>query len=252
MDYINNFKLDISFWTGFYEDDCNDSYDCISWASNKAYLDMNRTMTFSDVPQNDTQGEMHRIDEQRKVWRDNGTKHIRKGIMENTDDFKVWHRDVCRKLIGIYGSDKLVQRVKNKRSEQKVKLTYGQAQKWLNMTLKYLWLLNRLKLITDENTSAFIQKHEKLFHVPLDSYILRYVAKIDKNKKDKFRLSNENGLDMSIDFSRFWQMFGSAWSQIDDENEYYKYQEELAKSIKKISPLEWELVHWHKAIRFYG
>ena len=37
----NKFNADISFWTGFYNDE-----DCFSWASNKAYLDMNRTMTF--------------------------------------------------------------------------------------------------------------------------------------------------------------------------------------------------------------
>lgn len=250
MKDINELKADISFWTDFYEDDCRDDYDCFSWASNKAYLDMNRTMTFKDIPKNESQKEKERIDNQRKDWRDKGTQIIKKAMQKNTNNFNEWHKCVCKELIDLYGNDKLVVRDKNKRTEQSTKLTYGQAQKWLNMTLKYLWLLNRLGLISDENTREFIQTHKKSFHVPLDSYILRYVAKIDKNSKDKFCL--DNSLDSSVDFSSFWQLFGSAWSQIDSEEKYYEYQDNLARAIKKGSPLKWELVHWHKAIKYYG
>ena len=53
------------------------------------------------------------------------------------------------------------------------------------------------------------------------------------------------------DFASFWKDFGSAWSQINDKAWYYKYQEELAKAIKKGIPLEWELEHWHKAVKYY-
>ena len=40
----NGNKLDFQFWTGFYDDN-----NCFEWASNKAYRDMNRTMTFKEV-----------------------------------------------------------------------------------------------------------------------------------------------------------------------------------------------------------
>ena len=85
------------------------------------------------------------------------------------------------------------------------------------MTLKYLWLLERLELIDDVNVSSFIRTHAKSFHVPLDSYILRYVAKQDKSKKDKFALSNNNELE--ADFNDYWEKFGSAWSHIDEVDE---------------------------------
>lgn len=79
-----------------------------------------------------------------------------------------------------------------------------------------------------------------------------YYRNIDKNKKNKFDEKNNNALDKNIDFSSYWHHFGSAWSQINDDDMYYEYQENLSKAIKVVSPLEWELIHWHKAIRYYG
>lgn len=106
----NKFHADISFWTGFYNDE-----DCFSWASNKAYLDMNRTMTFKETPKNDSQKEKNRIDALRKPWRDAGTKAIKDGFTSVPTDFTVWHKSICKKLIEIYGTDKLVKKEKNKR-----------------------------------------------------------------------------------------------------------------------------------------
>ena len=240
-------KDDISFWTGYYNNE-----DCFSWASNKAYLDMNRTMTFREIPKNNSQKEKNRIEELRRTWRDMGTNIIRENSHNFSIDFTDWHKLVCEKLIEIYGNDKLVKKENKKRTEDAVKLTYGQAQKWLNMTLKYLWLLNRLELINDKKTIAFVQTYEKSFHVPLDSYILRYVAKQDKSKRDIFLSKNNNSLDCDVDFSDYWTLFGSTWSHIDNPDNYYEYQEKLASAIKKGSPLEWELMHWHEAIKYYG
>ena len=251
MSILTAYKSDFAFWTGFYNDDDKDnSTDCFSWASNKAYLDMNRTMTFKDIPKNNTQKEKDRVDKERKELRDRGTEVIRDRFKEMNGSFETWHKDTCEKMMEIYKGE-LVLREGGKRTDQQTNLTFGQAQKWLNMTLKYLWLLNRLGMIKDSSIADVITKHQSEFHVPLDSYILRYVAKQDKNKNDEFS-SQDNALDCSTDFERFWEAFGSAWSHIDDSDLYYQYQEELAKAIKKSTPLEWELEHWHKAVKYYG
>lgn len=240
-------KKDIYFWIGFYNDE-----DCCSWASNKAYLDMNRTMTFKDIPKNDSQQEKDRVDKQRKEWRDKVTEAIRNGFSNQTNDFERWHRDICTKLIEVYGNGQLVSRDGKKRTNTSTGLMYGQAQKWVNMTLKYLWLLNRLNLINDPNISTFIKKHEKTFHVPLDSYILKYVARRDKSKKEPFSPKNNNALT-NVDFNPYWELFNSTWSAIENEDKYYEYQSKLASAIENnISPLEWELEHWHKALKYYG
>lgn len=238
---------DFSFWTGFYCDE-----DCFAWASNKAYLDMNRTLTFREIPGNKSQKETARIDALRKAWRDKGTDIIKAHSRFFAVEFTDWHKSVCRELIDHYGDDKLVEKKNNQRTEHPAKLTYGQAQKWLNMTLKYLWLLNRLHLIDDENTVAFIDTYEKSFHVPLDSYILRYVARQDKSSRNKFSPSNDNGLEPNTDFTKYWNQFSSAWSHIDDQDAYYQYQQKLKEAIPNGSPLEWELIHWHKALKYYG
>ena len=149
-------KADICFWTGFYNDE-----DIVSWASNKAYLDMNRTMTFEEDTKNLTQKQKIDIYKKRMGWRDQGTEAICKNILASDKPFEDWHKEVCDKLIEIYGNGKLVIREGQKRTNKLTKLTYGQAQKWLNMTLKYLWLLNRLELIEDKEIRSWINKYEK-------------------------------------------------------------------------------------------
>ncbi len=238
-------KNDFAFWTGFYVDD--EKPDYFEWASDKAYLDMNRTMTFKEVADKDKKNEKQ-IDDNRKSWRNEGTDIIRTNFRKLSGDFKIWHQETCEKLIKVYDG-KLVKKDGNKRTEIETKLTYGQAQKWLNMTLKYLWLLYRLDMLKKED-SEIIENYERDFHVPLDSYILRYVAKSKKKGKD----FPDNELS-KLDLNEFDGEFKSEWSKINDDIKYYKYQDRLREAINKkqhATPLDWELVHWHKALKYYG
>lgn len=233
-------KDDLAFWIGFYDDDTNDSYDYFTWASNKAYLDMNRTLTFSKTSDNEKDSTAERAG-----WRDQGTAIIRNAFRHLDGDFVLWHHQVCDQLIAFYReTDSLVIRGCNTATS----LTFGQAQKWLNMALKYLWLLNRAGILSDAD-SAIVDRYEHEFHVPLDSYILRYVAKKDKSKKCPFTL--DNGLKDCFDEE--WNDFGGEWSKINHPEKYYAYQQKLQKAISgSQSSLEWELYHWHKALKYYG
>lgn len=69
-------------------------------------------------------------------------------------------------------------------------LSVGQAQKWINMTLKY-WLLFGEKHIHS------IEKNAEYFHIPIDSYVQKGMFG-DKNPKP--------------------------WSKIDTYEDYMKYQ----------------------------
>lgn len=58
--------------------------------------------------------------------------------------FDKWHKKTCRKIIECYdevNSDKSI-------------FTYGNAQKWLNMVLKYLWLLGALPNDTKRRSAS--------------------------------------------------------------------------------------------------
>ena len=69
--------------------------------------------------------------------------------IKGQDLYDSWHRSVSDKIKRLY-------------SEQGIRFTYGHAQKWINMTIKYLYMLE-----TDTFTDVF-----KWLHVPLDNYIL--------------------------------------------------------------------------------
>ena len=241
---------DFAFWTGFYPDDCSESFDAFAWASERAYLDMNRTMTFRDVPQNSSKAELDRVEGPRRKRRSQGTDIIRQQFRRMYDPFNDWHRETCHLIIGLYGDDFLVKRTGKAWGEPDC-LTYGQAQKWLNMTLKYLWLLHRLGTLPGED-GKMIDRFGSQFHVPLDSYILRYISRQNKSRKEPFADHCNNGLDPAVSFREEWSNFGSTWSQISDPEGYYNLQNKLAQAAKDRNPLEWELVHWHLALKYYG
>ncbi|WP_276975854.1 hypothetical protein [Flavobacterium filum] len=91
------------------------------------------------------------------------------------EEFDNFHKLSCVKLI-----------------ETWTELKFGQAQKWINMTLKY-WLL------LGENRIARIERNAKYFHIPIDSYV-------------------QKGM--------FGEKYPNAWSKIDDYETYMNYQRE--------------------------
>lgn len=64
--------------------------------------------------------------------------------------FDAWHRDACTKLRSLY------------RQHGFERFTFGQAQKWLNMTLKYVFTLGEARL-------PGFQHHYPFAHVPIDN-----------------------------------------------------------------------------------
>lgn len=78
--------------------------------------------------------------------------------------------------------------------------TNGNAQKWLNMALKYLWLLGALP----------IDIKEERLHAPIDSYILQ---KLWNLKVD--------GVTCSADT---FYCKGNSWSKISDYDDYFDLQ----------------------------
>jgi DNA polymerase-3 subunit alpha len=68
---------------------------------------------------------------------------------------------------------------------------YGQAQKWINMCLKYLSMLDH----------SLVENHYEYFHVPIDNYIV-----------------DTTGIKLYV-----------AWSRLDDYNEYLKFQKSFRR-----------------------
>jgi len=92
------------------------------------------------------------------------------------------------------------------RSFENQLFTVGQAQKWINMTFKYLHLLDYEK----------VNGVYEYCHIPIDSYML-----------------NATNYHMS-----------KPWSKLDDYEEYLNYQEWFRETYKDEIPLDAEFYLW--------
>lgn len=134
----------------------------------RAYLDFNRTLPVLNKSQ-------IKRDQDRKSTENYLKDKLLQFINEDFIDFHAFdlrHKELCLAL-------------RNYWSE----LTIGQAQKWINMTLKY-WL------VFGENRIKNIEKNARFFHIPVDRFI-----------QSKILIKNSG-----------------PWSQIDDYPKYFEYQ----------------------------
>ena len=104
---------------------------------------------------------------------------------ENADEYNEKHKNICQKLTSI--SSPILEE----------KLSIGQAQKWVNMTVKHLWLNDLVKC-----DAAFL-------HVPIDNYILGElfgkVEKIDKSlvirkESEQYKVKQDRNLYRGVKY----------------------------------------------------
>lgn len=169
-------------------------------ASSRAYRDMNRTIRFNGMEQ-----------EQRNALRSSVDELLEKEItslvvdgVKSQDEYDKWHFKICEKIRKIY-------------REAGIEFNYGQSQKWLNMTIKYLFIIGEYSF------DGIFQ----YLHVPIDNYILDVANK-------ELKIARSVGA---------W----SRWDQYDEQ--YLEYQKELRNKIDGLDPLRWEFQFWLKEAR---
>jgi len=119
----------------------------------------------------------------------------------NQTDFDAWHKSVCLEIIRFY-------------YDKYPMFSIGQAQKWLNMTLKYFYV---------SQIDQRVNKVSDYFHVPLDNYI------------------NEILINNNL------SSFIGAWSKMSSYDDYMNIQKNIRLNIKNQSPIDWEMEQWLKA-----
>ena len=160
-------------------------------ASQRAYRDMCRTLRLGDADAAALRSAVGRALETEI------TAALETGFSSQMQ-FDAWHEGICSNISRLYRS-------------HSVDLTVGQAQKWLNMTMKYLFILDAPRI-----SEVFY-----FCHVPIDSYIIDAAEKqLVLKRPDK------------------------PWSKIDSYEEYAEYQRELRWRLKNLAPLEWEFKTW--------
>lgn len=238
----NNKAFDFLLYSyfGIKESDLNDQNkkDIPYICAKRAYLDLARTVryTYSSSKLEEMKSKKSSEEDKDKATNfiDSKNKLI-ENICENilslvktekgeisfeNSDFDEWHEVKCEEIINFMNNsiDKSNTKI------LKEKFTVGQAQKWVNMTLKYLWLLNALP------TGV---KPEYL-HVPIDSYII----KIAYSKKVTFKYA------LGLEEKR-----KKSWSKLPKYEKYFKIQKEIREAIKtnttnETIPIKWESLAW--------
>lgn len=178
---IISFEEKMSWWKG---DLFN--HDLVELAMTKAYRDLMRTIRgFATIDNHD-----QIILDARANLKSSIIKIINENITTQ-EQFDKIHEIACNELIKVFANQTF---------------TIGQAQKWINMTFKYLHLLDYEK----------IQNVYEYCHIPIDSYML-----------------NITNYSMS-----------KAWSKLNDYKEYLDYQIWFRNKYNDSIPLDKEFYLW--------
>lgn len=176
-----SFDEKMSWWKGdFFVD------DIIDLAMTKAYRDLMRTIRgFAYNPDHDT------IIRNARQTLHASVITILFAEINTQAEFDELHKAACNELISAFSGQTF---------------TVGQAQKWLNMTFKYLHLLDY----------PDVQNVYEYCHIPIDSYML-----------------NITNYTMS-----------KAWSKLNDYSEYLEYQTWFRNTYPNDIPLDKEFYLW--------
>lgn len=173
-----------------------------SGAANKAYADMaRRTLRIKEGPKG------------RIKLKKNATKVLRQAVESlkiDSSDFRKWHEKSCDALIACYGGQ----------------LSYGQAQKWLNMLLKYLYVYD-----VKGYEALCTEERIRTMDLPVDTTVIKKLRKYGVNPPAIGWSKWDKGTYCAYQTSAR----DALWSAADIENP----DEQI--------PFYWELIHWSDA-----
>lgn len=158
---------------------------------------------------------------------------------KKNSDYQEWHWDLCKKLIENY---------KKVYYNNTPFFTYGNAQKWVNMTVKYICIIDSLEKIPELHDQ--IDTNKDNYHIPIDSYIIDCLWKKEDvhlplkggSKRDKtYKIPSEH--------VKSW----SKWDMSDNDTCQQDYSEIQIKIREYISSdesiLDWENEQWIEAAK---
>lgn len=169
--------------------------DPLTTCLDRAYRDFNRTM--HGLRQIDGKSSLHKR-ARNLVWTEVDKLRSTQKIYHQ-DDFDYWHQNTCLGLAGLY-------------AECKHYMFAGQAQKWINMTIKYIFTLG------DKRSPGFNHIYH-LAHIPIDNIIIRKLRRYKAPKLTK------------------------RWSRLDDYQEYLAFQKWIRTNFET-NPLDTEFLLW--------
>lgn len=194
--------------------------EILSKCANKAYMDLCRTIRFKTDDSN-VKAEyktkicdmlVQKYDVLCNTVSDCSTESEKQNVFDKE------HNRICEEIIKTYSEIS--------------EFTYGQAQKWLNMMLKYVLLIEKDSVL------------KRYLHIPVDSYIMQAVG--SDNQKLKYCLKLECVPKKNGTIGKYSESSSKPWSKWSYE-EYIAFQNAVRMAISKSayhSPIEWENGAW--------
>lgn len=192
-------------------------------SAERAYLDLCRTIKFK------TENEDVKTEYKAKICGMLVKEYdVLLNAVESSDDkqstFEIEHNRICEEIIKAYSEIS--------------EFTYGQAQKWLNMTLKYVFLV--------EGDSVL----KSYLHIPVDSYIMQTVGSDNPKMKHCLKLECVPKKDGTV--GKYSESTSKPWSKWNYD-EYIAFQNAVKIAVSESdykSPIEWENEAWIEVAEF--
>ena len=196
-----------------------DMADPVNAAIDRAYVDM-ASHTLKGFAE----------EEYRQKWKCRycASKTIKKAVQKTEEmrqNYNSWHNKLCNKLQSIYVE------------KAKYQLTYGQAQKWVNMATKYLLVFAVIfkdmdcqeKLDSIPNFFREADAIQKL-HIPLDSFIMQQYkvnnfGPWSKMNREQYEACRTQIKDKTLDELEDWGVAANL-HRADDKKSYAAYVKE--------------------------
>ena len=164
----------------------------------RAYRDFNRTLHTTGSPKaRQDRVEAAAVELSARLRK---AAAVKKPKLASESTFDGWHEETCDALISAFGGDEM---------------SYGHAQKWLNMTLKYLFTADALKL----EDIGQIESWYPFAHLPIDNVVLEALARA--------------GFDHKLPLP---------WSKLT-KDEYLNFQRSVRETFKEC-PMDVEFMLW--------
>ena len=203
----------------------------------RAYRDLNRTIKYKDSKsalKESTMSEKE-LDEYAQN-KENAVKAVCEyitGMLCEIANCEDWHKNACDNIIEKFNEGYGNVKPGVKTNQKDGKLTYGQAQKWLNMSLKYM---DTIGLI--DSTKS------KKLHPPIDNIILESIWMEEAIADDAFPLKKGKERRRGDgEISKWNENKINCWSSWDYDT-YNKIHVAIENLYKNKFPLEWENDKW--------
>lgn len=150
-----------------------------------------------------------------KYLRNRLENYFKSYTVTSESGFDEWHMKTCGDLIDKFGTWEVD-------SMHTSRLTHGQAQKWINISFKYLYAFTLFGCCVKGFPVEIDVSKMEYCHLPLDNIVICSLSQeeIDKLKKKdpKWKINKKR---------KSWTYGGQSWSKLTEKTDYITIQKKL-------------------------